>query len=186
MPLVMDSKRGCVRFLNNRITELTIIPTIMKQLNPLHYMLPFLTLLPAVRISTALAALGLLAGTGVSRASEEHNQPQSKVELFLAPDGRDTNSDTKSQPFATLGRARAAVRKMKETSKLPITVYLRGGTYYLYEPLVFTAEDSGSRNAPVQFAAFEKEKPVLSLVFQYQGRAGGVQQHREEGTGVVR
>jgi hypothetical protein len=125
-------------------------------------MLPFLTLLPAVRISTALAALGLLAGTGVSRASEERNQTQAKVALFLAPDGLDTNSGTKSQPFATLARARAAVRKMKETSKLPITVYLRGGTYYLHEPLVFTAEDSGSRNAPVQFAAFEKEKPVLS------------------------
>ena len=38
----MDSKRECVKLLNNRTTELTIIPTIMKQLKPLHCMLPYL------------------------------------------------------------------------------------------------------------------------------------------------
>jgi len=84
------------------------------------------------------------------------------LELYVAPDGHDTNPGTKDRPFATLTWARDAVRQIKKTSKGPITVYLRGGTYYLDEPLVFTAKDSGSREAPVRFAAYEKEKPVLS------------------------
>ena len=84
------------------------------------------------------------------------------LELYVAPDGRDTNPGTKGRPFATLTHARDAVRRMKKTSKGPVTVYIRGGTYYLDEPLVFTAEDSGSRQAPVRFVAYKNEKPVLS------------------------
>jgi hypothetical protein len=80
----------------------------------------------------------------------------------VAPSGRDSNPGTKDRPFATLGRARDAVRQIKKTLKEPITVFLRGGTYYLDEPLVFIAEDSGSCEAPVRFAAYKKEKPILS------------------------
>jgi len=87
---------------------------------------------------------------------------EAQVELYVAPDGHDANPGTKDRPFATLTRARDAVRQIKKTSKEPIMVYLRGGTYYLDEPLVFTAKDSGSREAPVCFAAYKKEKPVLS------------------------
>jgi len=84
------------------------------------------------------------------------------LELYVAPDGHDANPGTKDRPFATLTRARDAVRQIKKTSKEPITVYLRGGTYYLDGPLVFTAEDSGSRDAPVRFAAYKNEEPILS------------------------
>lgn len=84
------------------------------------------------------------------------------LELYVAPDGHDTNPGTINRPFATLTWARDAVRQIKKTSKGPVTVFLRGGTYYLDGPLVFTAKDSGSREAPVCFAAYEKEKPVLS------------------------
>jgi len=83
-----------------------------------------------------------------------------QVELYVAPCGDDSNPGTKDQPFATLIRASDAVRNVRKTSKEPITVYLRGGTYYLDEPLVLTPEDSGE--APVHFAAYKKEKPVLS------------------------
>jgi hypothetical protein len=80
----------------------------------------------------------------------------------VAPGGHDANPGTKDRPFATLTRARDAVRQIKKTSKEPITVYLRGGTYYLDGPLVFTAEDSGSRDGPVSFAAYKNEEPILS------------------------
>jgi len=39
---------------------------------------------------------------------------------------------------------------------------VRGGTYYLPETLIFTAEDSGTQAAPVVYQAYEKEQPVLS------------------------
>src|SRR5207249_4166724 len=42
------------------------------------------------------------------------------------------------------------------------TVWLRGGTYYLPEKLVFTAEDSGSKARLVVYQAYGQEQPVIS------------------------
>ena len=44
----------------------------------------------------------------------------------------------------------------------PVTVWLRGGTYYLPQTLVFTPEDSGTKTTPVTYAAFPGEEPVIS------------------------
>jgi hypothetical protein len=74
----------------------------------------------------------------------------------VAPDGADSNPGTLQRPFATLQRAQEAVRQTKGT------VLLRGGTYYLSQPLVLTARDSGTREAPVVYQAYENEKPVIS------------------------
>lgn len=41
-------------------------------------------------------------------------------------------------------------------------VFLRGVTYYLPVPLVFTAEDSGTKKLPVVFQNYKNEKPVIS------------------------
>ena len=84
--------------------------------------------------------------------------------VFVAPDGSDANPGTKSQPFATLPRAMAAVRDMRSGDLPPgaATVYLRGGTYAVREPIVFTPEDSGTAAAPVTIASYRDEQPVLS------------------------
>ena len=39
---------------------------------------------------------------------------------------------------------------------------LRGGIYYLPEPLVFKAEDSGTASSPVIYQPYQDEQPVLS------------------------
>ena len=75
---------------------------------------------------------------------------------YVAPDGNDTNPGTLGKPFASLLRAQQAVRQ-----KLG-AVFLRGGTYYLPEPLVFTAQDSGTKDAPVVFQAYQNEQPIIS------------------------
>lgn len=41
-------------------------------------------------------------------------------------------------------------------------VYLRGGTYYLTEPVEFGPSNSGSASAPIIYSAYGTEKPVLS------------------------
>ncbi|MDR2850186.1 MAG: right-handed parallel beta-helix repeat-containing protein [Verrucomicrobiota bacterium] len=84
--------------------------------------------------------------------------------VFVAPDGSDANPGSKAAPFATLPRAMAAVRDARsgDLPPAPATVYLRGGTYALREPLVFTPADSGTAAAPVTIAAYPGEKPVLS------------------------
>jgi hypothetical protein len=43
-----------------------------------------------------------------------------------------------------------------------VTVYLRGGTYYLAQSLEFDARDSGSQAAPITYRAYGKEKAWLS------------------------
>jgi hypothetical protein len=75
---------------------------------------------------------------------------------FVSPTGNDANPGTIGKPFATLERAQEAVRQKRGE------VFLRGGTYYLPAPLVFTAQDSGTKDAPVVFKNYQDEKPVIS------------------------
>ena len=75
---------------------------------------------------------------------------------FVSPNGNDANPGTLEKPFATLQYAQQAVRQK------PGDVFLRGGTYYLPAPLVFTAQDSGTKDAPVIFQNYRGEKPVIS------------------------
>lgn len=79
----------------------------------------------------------------------------------MSPEGKDTHPGTKERPFATLGKSRQVASAVSRLGR-PVTVYLREGTHYLAEPLVFTSDDSGSKNAPVTFQACENEKPVIS------------------------
>ncbi|MBI3854538.1 MAG: right-handed parallel beta-helix repeat-containing protein [Planctomycetes bacterium] len=62
---------------------------------------------------------------------------QNDPDAYVSPAGKDTNPGTKEAPFATIARARDAVRTKA------VTVHLRAGTYFLPETLVFKPEDSG-------------------------------------------
>ncbi len=94
--------------------------------------------------------------------------------FYVAPNGNDAwsgaipapNRTKTDGPFATLARARNAVRALKRKQggalKQPATVFLRGGTYFLSEPFVLTPEDSGTAACPVTYAAYKNEAPSLS------------------------
>jgi hypothetical protein len=85
------------------------------------------------------------------------------VMFRVAPDGDDAESDG---PFATPARAARAVRELRATNggRLPgpVTIEFRGGVYRLAEPLVLTPDDSGTRDAPVVWAAAPGERVVFS------------------------
>ena len=85
-----------------------------------------------------------------------------EITLYVSPDGDDSwAGDSIKQPFATIHRARDAVRTLKEEGK-PVTVYLRGGRYELAEPLIFTPQDSGTEACPITYKAYFGEKPIIS------------------------
>lgn len=96
------------------------------------------------------------------------------VIFYVALSGNDTwsgklaeaNAARTDGPFATLQRARDAIRQLKReqggTLRQPVTVFIRGGTYYLREPLMLIPEDSGTAESPVTYAAFQGERPVIS------------------------
>jgi len=75
---------------------------------------------------------------------------------FVSPAGNDANAGTLDKPFATLQRAQQTVRQKRGD------VFLRGGSYYLPATLVFTAEDSGTKDAPVVIQNYQGEKAVIS------------------------
>ncbi len=81
------------------------------------------------------------------------------AEFYVSPQGDDASPGSKDKPFATLVRARDAVRDLK--AKEPATVWLRGGTYYMEKPLELGTQDSGSAKCPVTYAAVPGEKPVI-------------------------
>ena len=120
------------------------------------------------RLTLTIALLAFLAA------------PSYALDLFVSPNGNDADSGTRLKPFATPIRARDAARRAKTTATESITVHLRGGTYYLDDSLTFTANDSASRTAPLTFAAWRNEKPVLSggrkLKLEWKPFRGGILQ----------
>lgn len=120
----------------------------------------------------ALFMIALLA-TAVLGAGATGPRPKPLV-FYVAPNGNDAWSGRRARadrakgdgPFATLQRARDAVREVKRAHggrlSQPVTVLVRGGTYRLTEPLVFTPEDSGTPACPVTYAAYRDERPVIS------------------------
>jgi parallel beta-helix repeat protein len=92
-------------------------------------------------------------------------QKEAEITFTVAPDGQDGNPGTEAQPFATLERAREAIRHLKETGGLPVggvRVELRRGIYELAQPFALTADDSGRPDAPVTYCARAGEEVRLS------------------------
>jgi hypothetical protein len=84
----------------------------------------------------------------------------SGVAFWVATDGRDVNPGTRAHPFATLERARDAVRQLKAVGKYPnggVTVWLREGVYLRERSFDLDARDSGKPGAPVVYAAMPGE-----------------------------
>lgn len=88
-----------------------------------------------------------------------------QIELFVAPDGRDTNAGTKAEPFGSLKRARDQIRTLKREGRLPAggaVVSLGEGVYYLDSTFRLTEEDGGSESAPVVYRSLPGEKVRLN------------------------
>ncbi len=114
-----------------------------------------------------------------------HAVHEPALELFVSPRGNDNWSgrlpspaDTDG-PFATVSRARDAVRALRKsgTERRAVRIVIRGGTYFLDSPLTFSPEDSGNAESPIVYAAAAGEKVILSggrqLAAPREGEANG-------------
>ena len=97
------------------------------------------------------------------------------ADFVVSPRGGDGNPGTEAKPFATLGKARDAVRAFKKGGmKRDVIVHIRAGEYVLNEPVVFGPEDSGSDG----FRVIYKNADALgSARFVGAGRATGWTRH---------
>jgi hypothetical protein len=117
--------------------------------------------------TTSCAAAGVLLPSSPGESSEAAHGALPPARdagalLYVATSGHDRNPGTTQKPFATLGRARAAVRELKQRARGPITVQVREGTYYLPQPLTFEPADSGASEQPITYAASAGEVVTLS------------------------
>lgn len=82
------------------------------------------------------------------------------ADFVVAPDGSDRNPGTLEQPFATLARARDAVRALGQPDR-DVTVLVRGGEYRLAETVVFGLADGAAEGRTITYAAYPGERPVF-------------------------
>lgn len=84
---------------------------------------------------------------------------------FVDNNGSDDNDGSKQAPFKTIQKARDTVRTLISEGRLPeggAKVYLREGTYYVYDSLEFGLEDSGTENGKIVYSAYPGENVRLS------------------------
>lgn len=101
----------------------------------------------------------------------------SNADFYVSPAGSDSWSGTLTEPniqetdgpFATLERARDAVRDLKKNTAKDIKVLLREGTYQLNETVVFGLEDSGEGTSTITYAAYPRETPIFSAGKKIEG-----------------
>ena len=90
------------------------------------------------------------------------------VELYVATNGNDAWSGrlAEANPDRPTDRLRRCsghgtrLAELKATDT--VTVLVRGGIYFLQQPLVLEPQDSGTHERPVVFAAYPGEQPVFS------------------------
>jgi hypothetical protein len=82
--------------------------------------------------------------------------------LYASNGGSDDNPGTELRPLQSFHAAQRAVAKLNKSVRGSISVFFRAGTYYLPEPVVFSAEDSGQPGAPIVYSAYPGESVILS------------------------
>lgn len=98
--------------------------------------------------------------------------PEPAVVVHVTPDGSDEAAGTAGAPFATLERARDALRALKKEGRLTpggASVVVHGGRYQVRQTFALTAEDSGEASAPIRYEAAENETPVFSGGIRIEG-----------------
>ncbi len=104
---------------------------------------------------------------GLAAVSQGAEAPSPKT-FYVANSGNDhwsgslasPNEAKTDGPFATLERARDAIRELKAKGGLPaggVIVEIRGGVYERSKALELTAQDSGAEGSPIVYRAREGE-----------------------------
>ncbi|HBL40907.1 MAG TPA: hypothetical protein DDY98_04780, partial [Ruminococcaceae bacterium] len=106
-------------------------------------------------------ALPMPAPTGLSRYTPKQTSLVTNADYYVSPSGNDANSGDFSHPFATLERARDAVRAMNKQGKSGITVAVLAGNYRV-NSIAFSEQDSGTPTCPIRYCAYGDGEVVIN------------------------
>ncbi len=126
---------------------------------------------PAMHAPRVFLVMGLVCWLAQPGSVSSVTAQATEADFYVSTEGNDAWSGRLAEPaaegddgpLASLARARELVAELRrEPRDRPVVVAVRGGTYFLEEPLEFTPEDSGTAAAPNLYRAFGDERPVLS------------------------
>jgi len=87
---------------------------------------------------------------------------QQAAHFYVSPTGNDQSKGTIEAPFASLSKARNAVKEFRKNHTGDILIYIRGGRYNITETILFNLSDSGTKEQSITYAAYPNETPILS------------------------
>lgn len=90
--------------------------------------------------------------------------PAHAYEVYISPDGSDSNPGTKLRPFQSLVHAQETAAKQIAEKGLSeeIVILIAAGNYYFDKTLTLDSKVSGTPDKPIVFRAVEGAKPVFS------------------------
>ncbi|HZL09527.1 MAG TPA: right-handed parallel beta-helix repeat-containing protein [Prolixibacteraceae bacterium] len=80
--------------------------------------------------------------------------------IFVSPTGNDLNAGTREKPIQSIKKAQELLRS--KAGKKEVQVIFADGIYYLSDPIVLTADFSGTETKPVVFRAENEGKAIIS------------------------
>lgn len=96
---------------------------------------------------------------------------QGEVELYVSPDGSDTNLGSVDAPFKTIAKALELIQPLQELGVQGIVIYLRKGIYVTSESINLNQLHSGTNGIPVFISAYNNEEVVISGGIDIEGSA---------------
>lgn len=93
-----------------------------------------------------------------------HDPSVDVKDIYVSPDGSDSDAGTESSPFKTLARVQREIENIKKSipsdQKEYITVYFYGGTYYASEDSLLSVNslNGGTENISVLYTPYGDEK----------------------------
>ena len=88
------------------------------------------------------------------------------ADIWVSPQGSDTNPGTRERPLATPAMALRVAREWRRVGSAEaangISILFRGGEYALVEPIFVRPEDGGTSERPLRLAAAAGESPVFT------------------------
>lgn len=86
-----------------------------------------------------------------------------EMEIYVSKNGNNQNSGTLNAPLQSLDMAlKLAESEKQENADKAITIFVRGGTYYLPETARINSSHSGTKEAPFKINAYPGEQVIIS------------------------
>ena len=110
--------------------------------------------------------------TELGKYTEKEAVIVDNADFYVSTDGSDSNNGSLEAPFATIEKARDAVRGLDRVASDGITVAIMAGDYRV-SSLEFSAEDSGTEACPITYCAYGDGEVVLNGGISLSGKDFG-------------